>query len=88
MGDLRADRSGRQADTESDLARIAPSQRREIVMPAYPGMLPLDLIGPRAALADLPNTLIQIAWKTTDPIRFNGLALTPTAFRTIASRKT
>jgi cyclohexyl-isocyanide hydratase len=67
----------RLADSPADLERINPRVRREIVMLAYPGMFPLDLIGPHAVLSGLPNTRVQIAWKTKAPIPFAGFSITP-----------
>jgi cyclohexyl-isocyanide hydratase len=69
----------RLADSDADLAAINPAKRREIVMLAYPGMFPLDLVGPHSVLSGLPNTRVQIAWKTKAPIAFQGFSLTPTA---------
>lgn len=69
----------RLADNEAELAAINPAQRREIVMLAYPGMFPLDLIGPHSVLSGLPNTRVHIAWKTKAPISFAGFGLTPSA---------
>lgn len=67
----------RLADNPAELAAINPKQRREIVMVAYPGMFPLDLIGPHSVLSGLPNTRVQIAWKTKAPIAFAGFSITP-----------
>lgn len=69
----------RLADNETELAAINPKVRREIVMLAYPGMFPLDLIGPHSVLSGLPNTRVQIAWKTKAPITFAGFSITPSA---------
>lgn len=67
------------ADNEAELAAINPEKRREIVMLAYPGMFPLDLIGPHAVLSGLPNTRVQIAWKSKDPLPFQGFSVVPHA---------
>ena len=67
----------RLADNETELAAINPKVRREIVMLAYPGMFPLDLIGPHSVLRGLPNTRVQIAWKTKTPMTFAGFSITP-----------
>jgi len=40
----------------------------KIVMLAYPGLTPLDLMGPLQVWSMLPDVEIQIVWKTTDPI--------------------
>ena len=48
-------------------------------MLAYPGMTPLDLIGPLQAFSQLPDSNIQIAWKNTDPVMTDtGMAMVPT----------
>src|SRR5579871_3974905 len=52
------------ADNDADLAAINPKQPREIAMLAYPGMFPLDLIGPHSVLSSLPNTRVQIVGKS------------------------
>lgn len=44
--------------------RIAPSKQREIAMIAYPGMFPLDLLGPLTVFSDLLNTRVSLIWKT------------------------
>jgi cyclohexyl-isocyanide hydratase len=44
--------------------RIAPSRPREIAMMAYPGMYPLDLLGPLTVFSDLLNTNVRLVWKT------------------------
>lgn len=69
----------RLADNEAELAAIYPAKRREIVMLAYPGMFPLDLVGPHSVLSGLANTRLQIAWKTRDPINLGGFSITPAA---------
>jgi cyclohexyl-isocyanide hydratase len=43
---------------------IAPSKPRQIAMIAYPGMFPLDLLGPHAIFSDLLNTNVHLVWKT------------------------
>ncbi|MBK7906530.1 MAG: DJ-1/PfpI family protein [Gemmatimonadetes bacterium] len=44
--------------------RIAPSRPRQIAMMAYPGMYPLDLLGPLTVFSDLLNTNVHLVWKT------------------------
>ena len=49
--------------------RIAPSKQREIAMIAYPGMFPLDLLGPLTVFSDLLNTRVSLIWKTRGMVR-------------------
>ncbi len=50
-----------------------------IVMLVYPGMTPLDLLGPLQTWSQLPGTVIQIVWKNTDPVMTDtGMAVVPT----------
>jgi len=44
--------------------RIAPRTPRQIAMMAYPGMYPLDLLGPLTVFSDLLNTQVHLVWKT------------------------
>ncbi|MBX7118522.1 MAG: DJ-1/PfpI family protein [Gemmatimonadaceae bacterium] len=44
--------------------RIAPTTPRTIAMMAYPGMYPLDLLGPLTVFSDLLNTQVHLVWKT------------------------
>jgi cyclohexyl-isocyanide hydratase len=51
----------------------------KICMLVYPGMTPLDLMGPLQAWSMWPGVEIQIVWKTTDPIMTDtGMAIVPT----------
>lgn len=43
---------------------IAPTTPRQVAMIAYPGMFPLDLLGPHAIFSDLLNTQVHLVWKT------------------------
>lgn len=47
---------------------IAPTKWRQIGMLAFPGMFPLDLLGPKAIFEDLLNTHVHIIGKTKAPI--------------------
>ncbi len=50
-----------------------------ITMMVYPGMTPLDLMGPLQAWSLWPGTNIQIVWKDTNPVMTDtGMALVPT----------
>ncbi|MFN8669815.1 MAG: DJ-1/PfpI family protein [Gemmatimonadaceae bacterium] len=48
--------------------RIAPTNWRRIALLAYPGMFPLDLLGPKTVFEDLLNTHVHIVGKTRAPI--------------------
>lgn len=51
----------------------------KISMLVYPGMTPLDLMGPLQAWSMWPGTEIQIVWKNTDPVPTDtGMAVVPT----------
>lgn len=51
----------------------------KISMLVYPGMTPLDLMGPLQAWSMWPGSDIQIIWKTTDPVPTDtGMSLLPT----------
>ncbi|MFP6807351.1 MAG: DJ-1/PfpI family protein [Pseudomonadales bacterium] len=51
----------------------------KIIMLAYPGMTPLDLLGPLQAWSMVPGFEIQIVWKNTDAVMTDtGLAMVPT----------
>ncbi len=51
----------------------------KIVMLAYPGLTPLDLMGPLQVWSLWPAAEIQVVWKTTDPIPTDtGMSIVPT----------
>ena len=51
----------------------------QIAMLAYPGMTPLDLLGPLQTWSQIPGAEIQIVWKNTDPVMTDtGMAVLPT----------
>ena len=51
----------------------------EIAMLAYPGMTPLDLIGPHQIWARMPGVRVHLVWKRLEPIvGDSGLAILPT----------
>ena len=51
----------------------------KILMLAYPGMTPLDLMGPLQVWNECPKSEIQIVWKNTQPITTDTpLAVVPT----------
>ncbi len=51
----------------------------KITMLAYPGMTPLDMLGPLQTWSIWPEAEIQIVWKSTDPIMTDtGMAIVPT----------
>ena len=52
----------------------------QIGMLLYPGMYALDLVGPYAFLAGLPNVETHLLWKTLDPVpTINGMRLSPSS---------
>lgn len=51
----------------------------KIVMLAYPGMTPLDLMGPLQVFAYWPEAQTEVVWKTLDPVTTDtGVCLVPT----------
>jgi cyclohexyl-isocyanide hydratase len=51
-----------------------------IAMLAFPDMTQLDLTGPFEVFARMPETRIDLVWKTRDPVRdFSGLTILPSA---------
>ncbi|MFT4519709.1 MAG: cyclohexyl-isocyanide hydratase [Halioglobus sp.] len=51
----------------------------KIVMLAYPGLTPLDLMGPLQVWSTWPEAEIQVVWKTTEPIPTDtGMFIVPT----------
>ena len=51
----------------------------KFLMLVYPGMTPLDMMGPLQAWSQIPEAEIEIVWKTTDPIPTDtGLSVVPT----------
>lgn len=51
----------------------------KILMLAYPGLTPLDLMGPLQVWSLWPEAEIQVVWKTTDPIPTDtGMSIVPT----------
>jgi cyclohexyl-isocyanide hydratase len=60
-----------------DDSSAAPLQ---IGMLLYPGMYALDLVGPHAFLAGLPNVTTHLLWKTLEPVpTLLGMHLSPTS---------
>lgn len=59
-------------------ALILPTTPRRIVMLVYPGMYPLDLLGPKVVFNDLLNTRVHLVAPTLDPVPAgNGVTITP-----------
>jgi cyclohexyl-isocyanide hydratase len=73
------------SDADSDVDRsIAASMnakhKAQIAMLLYPGMYPLDLIGPLTFLSGLMNAEVHLVWKKQEPVlAAQKLTLTPTA---------
>jgi len=60
----------------------------QIGMLLYPGMYALDLVGPYAFLAGLPNVETHLLWKTLDPVpTINGMRLVPTSLVSACPRQ-
>ncbi len=58
---------------------MTPGRKRQIAMLLYPGMYPLDLVGPHTFLSGLMNVDVHLVWKNFDPIMGpQKFALTPT----------
>lgn len=53
---------------------IAPAKMRHIALLAYPGMFPLDILGPKAIFEDLLSTHVRIVAKTKSPVSVGGHA--------------
>ncbi len=53
---------------------IAPAKMRHIALLAYPGMFPLDILGPKAIFEDLLSTHVHIVAKTKNPVPVGGHA--------------
>lgn len=50
----------------------------KISMLVYPGMTPLDLVGPLQTWSQLPDVSIEFVWKNTDPIATDtGMVIVP-----------
>jgi putative intracellular protease/amidase len=59
-------------------AMILPTTPRRIGMLVYPGMYPLDLLGPKTIFNDLLNTQVHLVAATTAPVRAgSGVTVTP-----------
>ena len=59
--------------------KIMPSKPRHIAMLAYPGMFPLDLVGPHSILSGLMNTTVDLVWKDKRPLSASGITIVPSA---------
>lgn len=55
-------------------AMIAPAVPRKIALLAYPGMFPLDILGPKTIFEDLLMTHVHIVAKTKAPVPVGGHA--------------
>jgi transcriptional regulator GlxA family with amidase domain len=59
-------------------ALILPDTPRRIGMLVYPGMYPLDLLGPKTVFNDLLNTRVHLIAPTLTPVPAgNGVSITP-----------
>jgi len=68
------------ADVDKSMAdAMKPGPKRQIAMLLYPGMYPLDLVGPFTFFSGLMNAEVHLVWKSLDPITGAGkFVLTPT----------
>ena len=57
----------------------APKPERPLLaMIAYPGMFPVDLIGPEAVFSPMGTHRVALVWKTLDPVRSaSGVGIVP-----------
>ena len=46
-------------------AAMTPGRKRQIAMLLYPGMYPLDLVGPHTFLSGLMNVDVHLVWKSS-----------------------
>jgi len=68
------------ADVDRSMMKaMKPGPKLQIAMLLYPGMYPLDLVGPFTFLSGLMNAEVHLVWKTLEPIAGAGkFLLTPT----------
>ena len=68
------------AIASSEKARSAIFDRRPVLaMIAYPGMFPLDLVGPLSVFALMGTHKVEIVWKNKENVRADtGLVIVPT----------
>lgn len=59
--------------------KLRPRTPRHIAMLAYPGMFPLDLVGPHSVLSGLMNTKVDLVWKDKQPLSATGITVVPSA---------
>ena len=59
--------------------KLMPQKTRRIAMLAYPGMFPLDLVGPHSVLSGLMNTTVDLVWKDKRPLSASGITIVPSA---------
>jgi cyclohexyl-isocyanide hydratase len=66
-------------DPSSRGSPAAAESSLQIGMLLYPGMYALDLVGPHAILANLPNAETHLLWKTIEPVpTHHRMSLVPT----------
>lgn len=62
----------------AERAKILPTTPRRIAMLVYPGMYPLDLLGPKTIFNDLLNTQVHLVAPTSAPVRAgSGVTVSP-----------
>jgi len=82
QADLRPQTETQVTDAQVDKSMadaMRPGPKLQIAMLLYPGMYPLDLVGPFTFLSGLMSAEVNLVWKTLDPITGAGkFVLTPT----------
>jgi putative intracellular protease/amidase len=79
-----AQQPGKSSPTDADVdasmkSIMAPGAHKQIAMLLYPGMYPLDLVGPYTFLSGLMNADVYLVAKTLDPVGPAGkMRLLPT----------
>ena len=80
--DAQEQRTGSsQSSGAADKSEDTPKQnaRLQIGMLLYPGLSPLDLVGPQAFLSNLPSSQGHLLWKSKEPVATtDGYSIVPT----------
>lgn len=65
--------------TEAAPQSADPAARPLLAMIAYPGMFPLDLVGPEAVFSGMGTHRVALVWKSKEPVRsVSGFGIVPT----------
>jgi cyclohexyl-isocyanide hydratase len=66
------------AAEKHDHAAMGPMNKLVIGMVLFPGLTPIDLVGPHLAMQGMMNTEVHVVWKNMEPVRGDsGLTLMP-----------